>query len=820
MAYLPAADIADRVNDVLNSGNALVVTAPPGAGKSTLLPLTIMAGDIVEGKIVMLEPRRLAARQVAERMANILAEPVGQTVGYRVRFESRVSKDTRIEVVTEGVLTRMLVADPTLDGVGMVIFDEYHERSLASDLDMALVRRAQQIIRDDLKVVVMSATIDAAAIGDMLAAPIIESKGRMFPVEIRYASDDAVKNIASGERLAMEQEVARTIVVAHREHKGDILVFLPGQGEIQRVAEMLGESLLPTQVIPLYANLSPEMQRRAIAPSREGERKVVLATPVAETSLTIEGVRIVVDSGLCRKPVFNVRNGLSSLETVGISKDMMTQRTGRAGRVAEGVCYRLWQKVAEHQFADQRRPEIEDADLAPVMLSVAAFGENDIMALPWITPPPQANAARARQLLEWLGAINTKGGLTAIGKAMAEMPCHPRIARMILECQSADMKALACDIAALLDEKDPLAAEQSADIMLRLDALRTARRRKNIGRWNRVAMVAKEYQRMAGIGEDNSTANPMDAGRLIAYAYPERVAKAVDAVGGYRMASGDNVRVDAADDMAAHEWIAVASVAAGAGRMGRVALAAPVEPDRLPAEEFDNVAWNSKKGCMVMRREWRIGKLVVDSKPLQMADKTVVADIICEAMKKDGLSMLDWNDSVERLQNRVAQVGLWHPELQLPDVGTPHLMATAGEWLPFYLNQGGKMITSAAEMKKLNLHDIVWAILPYDMQMTIDRLAPTHIMLPSGRRAKIDYRPAASAPVVSVRLQECFGMAQTPTVDDGRVRLLMELLSPGFKPVQLTQDLGHFWQDTYFEVRKELKRRYPKHKWPDDPMNL
>lgn len=820
MAHLPAADIAGRVNDVLAAGNALVVTAPPGAGKSTLLPLTILAGGIVDGKIVMLEPRRLAARQVAERMASILHERVGQTVGYRVRFESRVSEATRIEVVTEGVLTRMLVADPTLDGVGMVIFDEYHERSLASDLDMALVRQAQRIIRDDLRIVVMSATIDAAAICNELGAPAVESRGRMFPVEIRYADDDAVRNIASGERLAMEREVARTVAVAHREHEGDILVFLPGQGEIQRVAEMLGDSLLPTQVVPLYANLQPEAQRRAIAPSGAGERKVVLATPVAETSLTIEGVRIVVDSGLCRKPLYDVRSGLSRLETVGVSKDMMTQRAGRAGRVAEGVCYRLWQQVAEHQFADQRRPEIEDADLAPVMLSVAAFGEKDMEALPWMTPPPHGNVARARQLLVWLGAITGDGEITAMGKAMADMPCHPRMARMILGCRTADMKALACDIAALLEEKDPLAGEPSADITLRVDALRTARRRKSQARWSRIALISKEYQRMAGVGEDNQPVDPRDAGQLIAYAYPERVAKSIDSAGGYRMASGDNVHADISDDISAHEWIAVAAVASGAGCTGRVALAAPVEPGCLPADEYDNVSWNSKAGCVVTRHEWRIGKLVVDSKPLQMADMAAVAGIICEAMKKDGLSMLDWNDSVERLQNRVEQVRLWHPEMPLPDVSTPHLMATAAEWLPLYLNQGGKMITSAAEMKRLNLHDILWAILPYDMQMAVDRLAPTHIALPSGRKAKIDYRLAASAPVVSVRLQECFGMAETPTVDDGRVRLLMELLSPGFKPVQLTQDLAHFWQETYFEVRKELKRRYPKHKWPDNPMNI
>lgn len=821
MSELPAAQVALLVNEELSHSNALVVTAPPGAGKSTLLPLTMLASGKIGGKIVMLEPRRLAARQVAERMAYILDEPVGKTIGYRVRFESRVSAETRIEVVTEGVMTRMLVDDPTLDDIGMVVFDEYHERSIGSDLVMALSRQAQRILRDDLKLVVMSATIDAAEISDKLGASVVECEGRMFPVSVKYVDEDSVVSAETTDKRAMEQAIARTISIAHREHEGDILVFLPGQGEIQRVAELLGDSLSPTRVLPLYANLPPEKQQKAISPSAVGERKVVLATPVAETSLTIEGVRIVVDSGLCRKPVFNVRSGLTSLETVNISKDMMVQRMGRAGRVAEGVCYRMWRQVAECRFADQRRAEILDADLAPVTLCVSAFGENKIEALPWITPPPNGNVVKARSILEWLGATDENGDITPDGKAMASMPCHPRMAKMILACNTDEMKSLACDIAALLEEKDPLSGEQSADITLRVDALRAVRRRKSFGRWSRIAMIAQEYRRMVGIKESNSPVDPHEVGLLIANAYPERVAKSMDNVGGFRMASGDNAQVDAADELAAHPWIAVAStMATGRGSGSRVALAAPVDPKSLPLKEYENVAWNSKLGRVVMCREQRIGKIVVESHPLQHTDKEEVKRIICEAMKKDALSMLDWNDDVVQLQNRLTQVALWHPEMQLPDISTPHLMNTAEEWLPLYLEQDGRVISTSAEMKKLNLHDILWASLPYDVQQTINHLAPTRLTLPSGRRAKIDYRQAAVAPVVSVRLQDCFGMSHTPTVDDGRVNLLMELLSPGFKPVQLTQDLAHFWQETYYEVRKELKRRYPKHKWPDNPMAL
>lgn len=816
-ATLPAADIAKDVNRKLDENNSLVVTAPPGAGKSTLLPLTIMAGTAA-GKIMMLEPRRLAARQIAERMAEILGEPVGKTVGYRVRFESRVSEATRIEVVTEGVFLRMLVDDPTLDGVSVVIFDEFHERSINSDLALALVRQSQTLLRDDLRLVLMSATIDATSLCHTLHAPLVESQGRMFPVEVVHADDDTIAMASSRRNADIPLAVARMVSRAHRESDGDILVFLPGQAEIQRVADLLGDSLLPTAVMPLYGNLSPEAQHRAIAPSAGGKRKVVLATPVAETSLTIEGVRVVVDAGLCRRPVFNARSGLTHLDTVAISKDMMTQRTGRAGRVAAGTCYRLWTVATENQLADQRRPEIEEADLAPMLLQVAAFGERDILSLPWITPPSAGSVGKAQHLLKLLGAVDADGAITAMGRQMAAMPCHPRVARMILGCRTREMKSLACDIAAILEEKDPLTAEESADLTIRIGVLRSCRSKKNVGRWQRIAMISREYQRMTGADEDNAAIDAGDAGLLIAYAYPERVAMATDDVGGYRLASGDNASLPVTDALSASKWIAVASLYSQSNG-GRIYLAAPVDVEQMETTSFDNVAWNSKEGMVVMRREQRIGKLIVGSKPIHDADKDRVVEIVCDAVRKDGLSMLDWNDGVARLQNRVAAVAAWHPDMELPDISTPHLMQTAGSWLPMYLVEGNRVMTSVAEMKKLDLRDIIWATIPYDKQQEIERLAPEHVVVPTGSRIRIDYRQGAAAPVVSVRLQECFGMMETPTVDDGRQPLLMELLSPGFKPVQLTQDLANFWRETYFDVRKELKRRYPKHCWPDNPLD-
>ena len=812
---LPAAAIAVEVNEKLDAGNSLVVTAPPGAGKSTLLPLTMMAGSRRGGKIILVEPRRLAARQIAMRMADILGEPVGNTVGYRVRFETRVSAATRIEVVTEGVFLRMVISDPTLDGVSIVVFDEFHERSINSDLAFALVRQTRDILREDLRIVVMSATIDVGPVCKALKAPLLKSEGRMFPVKVVYADEDAVE--MRNHLADLPQTVASTVSKVHRFTQGDILVFLPGQAEIQRVSQLLGDSLSPTEVMPLYGNLTPEAQHRAIAPSAVGSRKVVLATPVAETSLTIEGVRVVVDTGLCRRPVYNVRNGLTRLDTVAVSKDMMIQRTGRAGRVAEGVCFRMWRAERECQFAEQRTPEILAADLTPLVLGVAAFGETDVFSLPWLTVPAKADIEKARQTLQLLDAVDTGVAITPTGRQMSAMPCHPRISRMIIGCPSEGLRALACDIAAIIEEKDPMAAEPSADITLRIDALRQARARKSPGRWQRVAMVAREYLRMASAREDNSPVSPAEIGSLLALAYPERVARAVDSVGNYRLASGDNVSLDTSDSLSAHEWIVVASLFSSA-RSGRACLAAPVDSVTLTTRTVDNIAWSSRAGCVVMQREERIGKLVVCSKPLQTVDNEGVVRIVCEAVKKYGLSMLDWNDDVARLQNRIAAVASWHPELALPDVSTERLMQTPGQWLAVYLEQGGKVASSVAELKKLNLKDMIWAIVPYDLQQQINRLAPEHIKMPNGHKIRIDYRPGASAPVVSVRLQECFGMTETPTVDDGRRPLLMELLSPGFKPVQLTQDLANFWRETYFEVRKELKRRYPKHAWPDNPV--
>lgn len=796
------------MNRALRERGSVVVTAPPGAGKSTLLPLTILEA-LPEGKVLMLEPRRVAARQIAERMAWMLGEPVGKTVGYRMRFEHKVSADTRVEVLTEGVLVRRLVDDPGLDGVSVVIFDEFHERSITTDVALALTREARQVLRPDLKILLMSATIDTEALYREMDAPLVESKGKMFPVEVLRGKEEAKPENAA-------ELVARTVREAHGKQEGDILAFLPGEADIRRCAELLGTALAPTQVFPLYGMLPASEQRRAIAPSAAGERKVVLATPIAETSITIEGVRVVVDSGLCRKPVYDPQRGLSRLETVRISQDMADQRTGRAGRVAPGVCYRLWSLATEQRMAAIRVPEILEADLAPTVLDIAVWGESRPERLSWLTQPPAYSLSQARQLLQSLDAVDETGRITPHGRRLSALPCHPRVAQMLLKADTPERKAFAADLAALLEEKDPLDTPE-AGAYLRLKALRDARRSRREGRWSRIARIAEQYRNMVRVLEDNGDPDPFEAGALLAAAYPERIAKVwKDGVGRFCLASGDLAAVDPSDPLAAGEWLAVGSMNAVPGGVGRIFLAAPLGASDLRPyiRRRDVIAWDSRQGSVVARRESRVGQLPVGTQPLPDVPREEIDRVICEAARKEGMSMLDFSEDVQNLQRRVAAVAAWRPELELPDLSTESVLDRAPEWLPPFLGKA----STVAELKRIDLCAALWAILTYPQQQAVDRLAPSHITVPTGSHVQVEYRQGADAPVVRVRLQECFGLVDTPRVDDGRRPVLMELLSPGFKPVQLTSDLHSFWEGTYFEVRKELKRRYPKHAWPDDPL--
>ena len=805
---LPAASVAGALDRALAGGGVAIVTAAPGAGKSTILPLTMLE-SLPEGagKIVMLEPRRVAARQIASRMAWLLEEGVGETVGYRIRFESKVSRKTRIEVVTEGVLTRMLLDDPALEGVAAVIFDEFHERSLNTDEAFAMTRQSRMLLRDDLRLVIMSATIDAKALAETLGAPVLESKGKMFPVEVVRTKEEA-------DPFNVSDLVDRTNLQAHREREGDILAFLPGEAEIRRCAERLEGQLGQTEIYPLYGLLSNDEQARAIAPSLPGQRKVVLATPIAETSLTIEGVRIVVDAGLCRKMVYDARSGLSHLETVRISLDMAAQRAGRAGRVAPGTCYRLYGAGTESRMAAVRTPEILEADLTSLVLDAALWGEKNIMDLPWLTPPPKASLLHAENLLASLGAIDD-GNVTARGKAIAKLPCHPRIAQMMLSADTPERKALAADIAAILEEKDPLAGENDVSVDRRLDALRRARKSGNPGRWSRMARIAREYMRMADAPEDNASAGPYEAGPLLASAYPERIGKAwKEGVGVFQLSGGELVAIDPSDPLAGAEWIVAASMNLNPGGTGRVFLAAAVSPDDLSdhVRRKENISWDAKAGAVVARMESRIGAILLASAPIPGDIGGKVTEVVCQAIVKNAGAMLDFSDEVENMQRRIAFVAARYPELELPDVSREAISASAPEWGPMFIGKA----STVAQLRKIDLCAVIWSRLDYGRQQAVDRIAPTHLTVPTGSRIRLEYRQGAEAPVLRVRLQECFGLVDTPLVDGTPV--LMELLSPGYKPVQLTSDLRSFWEGTYFEVRKELRRRYPKHSWPENPL--
>ena len=811
---LPAAEVAGKLGDVLKERRIAVVTAPPGAGKSTLLPLSLLSCR--SGKILMLEPRRLAARQIAQRMASMLCEPVGKTVGYRMRFETRVSAETRIEVVTEGILTRMLVEDPALEGIGTVIFDEFHERSLNSDVALALTREARGILREDLGIVIMSATIDASEICRSLDGVHIHGSGRTYPVstancsgeqQAKFCSPETIKGMKEATETNCADVTARTVRDVWKMHDGDILAFLPGEAEIRRCAELLGSISCDrrTSVHPLYGMLSQEEQRAAIAPSAPGKRKIVLATPIAETSITIEGVRAVVDSGLYRTTEFDPQSGLSRLVTRRISRDMADQRAGRAGRVAPGVCYRLWTAATESRMSECRTPEILEADLASAVLDISAWGEPHAENLQWITPPPRHSLSAAGKLLGDLVAIEDEK-MTARGRLLSSIPCHPRIANMLVCAATGNGKALAADVAALLEERDPMEGSLSSDLSERVDALRKDRRK-----WRRIAQVSQQYRHMLKAEEDNSPCDPYEVGRLLAAAYPERIAHLRTGTS-YTLASGGNAVLDLSDPMSGHEWISVASMNASSGR---IFLCAPLGLGDLGAmaSERETAGWDSRKGAVTARKELRIGSLVLESRNIEVPRDIAIREI-CEAVRREGLSMLDFSDEVGKLQRRVACAAEWHPELELPDMSTEALLESASTWLPPFIGKA----SSIAELKKIDLCSALWSGLSWEQQQAVERIVPSHITVPTGSRIKIEYRQGADLPVLRVRLQECFGLEDTPRVDEGRKPVLMELLSPGYKPVQLTSDLRSFWSDTYFEVRKELRRRYPKHSWPDNPL--
>ncbi|QLF93117.1 ATP-dependent helicase HrpB [Pseudomonas sp. ABC1] len=827
MTPLPIDAALPALRAALLDRDEAVLQAPPGAGKTTRVPLALLQEAWLGGQsILMLQPRRVAARAAAERMAGELGEQVGETVGYRIRLDSRVGPSTRIEVVTEGILARRLQDDPALEGVGLVIFDEFHLRNLDSDLALALSLSGRELLRDEqpLKVLLMSATLEGERLSRLLDdAPVVTSEGRMFPVDIRWGQPWRPGDF-------IEPAVVRACLEALDEQGGSILVFLPGLAEIRRVhqqlAEVLGER--PDLLLcPLHGELELNAQRAAIEPAPVGKRKLVLATNIAETSLTIDGVRVVIDAGLERVPRFDPGTGMTRLDTQRISRASAEQRAGRAGRLEPGVCYRLWSQAQHEQLPAYSAAEVLQADLAGLALQLARWGMSPEQ-LKWLDSPPAAAFAQARELLRRLGALKADGGLSPHGKAMAVLPAHPRIGHLLLRGQALGLGAMACDVAALLGERDILRGA-GADVHSRLALLEGGARlpRQAQAAVQRVKQLARQYRgylRERPATPVDDPAHPRWLGCLLALAYPDRVACQRRAGGAeYRLANGRAALFGEVDALMKHPWLVVADLGSRQGqREERIYLACDLDAglfDSVLAEQvtlLDALDWDEREGVLRAERQRKVGELVLAREPLPGLDATARASALLGVVRRKGLELLPWTPELRQFQARVALLrGL---DLQRdgqspwPDLGDAALLDTLEEWLQPYLDN----VSRLSHFGQLDLAAILRNALPWPLPQQLDDLAPTHVQVPSGSSIRLDYSEAP--PVLAVRLQELFGMAVTPRIAAGRQPLKLHLLSPARRPVQVTQDLASFWANTYAEVKKDLKGRYPKHYWPDDPL--
>ena len=811
---LPIDKVLPRLLESLRNSTSVVLSAPPGAGKTTRVPLAVAQAPWFTGKkLIMLEPRRLAAIRAAQFMASLLGEPAGRTVGYRIRGETRVSSSTRIEVVTEGVLTRLLHEQPELPGTGLVIFDEFHERSLHADLGLALALDVRAHLRSDLRILVMSATLDGLAVGRILGdAVLVEGEGRSYPVETRYRSFPYEEPV--------EPQVAHTILRALEREEGDILVFLPGQREIRRVENLLLSGHLPPSVAlhTLFGEASAGRQQAALSPAQHGVRKVILSTSIAETSLTIDGVRTVVDSGLTRSPRFDPKRGMSGLVTLPVSKSSADQRRGRAGRQAPGVCYRLWTEEQHTRLADYPTPEILVADLAPLALDLAAWGSPDGSGLRFLDPPPGANLLQARTVLKELGALDARGTLTAHGRVMAAVPVHPRLSHMIIRARELKAGPLACDLAAILEERDLLcgAAPLDVDLGNRLHALRTGAGVDSSTR-DRVLRESRRLRILLGIADADT--NEEILGLLVALAYPERIARRrAEQKGRYQTAAGTGALVPEWSPLAREEFLAVAEVD-GVGAEVRVFLAAAVRKMDL-LESFkdsivddEEIAWSPTDQAVVARQLRRLGALVLAEHTLHPHGSTVRAALL-DGIREMGIDSLPWDKTSRSLQARSE----WLRVRTLVPVGWPDLrdetlIQTLSEWLDPWVER----MTRRGHLSKLDLSAVLRSRFSGDQPRLLDRLAPPTFTVPTGSRVVLDYT-GGDQPVLAVRLQEMFGQTETPAVADGRIKVLLHLLSPAGRPLAVTQDLPSFWRHAYQEVRTQMRARYPKHHWPEDPM--
>ncbi|TPE42160.1 ATP-dependent helicase HrpB [Pontibacter mangrovi] len=823
---LPVKEALPQLLQELETHNRAVLEAPPGAGKTTLVPLALLqAAWRHDGKILVLEPRRLATRAAAERMAELLGEPVGQTVGYWVRMDHVVSKNTRVEVVTEGILTRMLQEDPALEGVAAIIFDEYHERNLQADLGLALALDAQNVLRPDLRILVMSATLDAATISNWLQAPVVRSQGRLFPVQTHYLSPAEVAAAGNYPAQRMTALVPKAIRKALTEEaEGDILVFLPGMGEIRKVAQQLENKLADNIALHvLHGDLPLSKQIAAIQPSAN-KRKVVLATSIADTSLTIEGVRIVIDGGFSRVPRFVPRTGLTTLVTVPVSQASADQRRGRAGRLGPGICYRLWSEADQLQLPPRQAPEIFDADLTGLVLELALWGIKNPEDLHWLDTPPAAAAALARDLLLRLQAIDSAGNPTAHGKALASLGIHPRLGHLVVRGHELGQGSTACALAALLAERDILKPVQLTwgdglpDLPLRLEML-AGQRPPTPGYTtdeNALRRVKEHAQHLRQrLREPGKHIQPDLAGLLTALAYPDRLAQR-EASGRVRLVSGQRASLPT-ELLGEAEFYSIAHL--DLGKQPRILLAAPLSKTELlehfedQAETLQEVRWEEASQQVRARTLKRLGALVLHEAPVAKPDPDLVAQALLQALQEKGIERLPWTEEALRTRQRLAFLHHLSPA-EWPSMADEALAQSMDEWLAPHLFG----LRSLDQVARLDFKELLLSQLSWEQRQEMDRLAPTHLQVPSGSRIALDYADAA-APVLAVRLQEVFGLLDTPHIGGGKVPLLLHLLSPASRPVQVTRDLRSFWHNGYFEVRKDLRGRYPKHHWPEDPLS-
>jgi ATP-dependent helicase HrpB len=821
---LPIISVIPDVRRLLASGGNLVLSAPPGSGKTTGIPPELLDEPWLAGqKILMLEPRRIAARTAAAQIARVLNETAGETVGYRIRMERKVSHATRIEIVTEGILTRYLQTDPELKGIGLVIFDEFHERSIHADLGLALCLDVQRGLRADLRILVMSATLNTGAVSRILGdAPVVKGEGSMFPVDIRHASASSPPDPC--------RDTAAAVLKAVREEEGSILVFLPGAREIRNVHRRLTEAGLGTEIViaPLYGALGRHAQERAIEPVPGGMRKIVLATDIAETSLTIEGIRIVIDAGLMRVPRFDVRSAMTRLATVPVTRDSADQRAGRAGRLVPGICCRLWAREIHDTLLERAIPEILTTDISPLALELAAWGVRDPNRLSWLDPPAGAAFNQAMELLRDLGAIDNRGLITGHGKQMSSLGLHPRLSHMVLTARRFGMGGLACETAAILGDRDFLTTGpngRDSDLRSRIDALRastvhghTSSHGMDAALCRMIRKTADQLKTRLNCAGDEGSVN--DLGIVLSFAYADRISvRRPGDLPRYLVANGRGAYFPSPEPLSSEDYLVIADLD-GSEPESVIYLAAPVTfeglsrycKDLITERQF--IQWDRRSRSVLSRRQVLIGKTALKDFPLPDPDAGRVAEAMCEGIRQMGMEVLPWTKALRSWQGRIILMKSVGAEgIDWPDVSDERLLATIETWLrPFLSN-----ITRAGQLSGIDLSSALSPLLSWQHQKALDRLAPTHFIVPSGSRIPIDYSNP-EAPVLSVRLQEMFGALETPAIARGAIPMLLHLLSPAGRPVQVTRDLKSFWQTTYFEVKKDLKGRYPKHHWPDNPL--